>query len=314
MEFLDTRCQFLEALHPTPRKVVQAKVSTQNQTNVNKSQGTTLAYVLTSETVECALCKQAHRIHACKVFKELSIESRRNETKKLKLYYNCLSQNHAVQRCTSRGCKHCSKRHHTLLHVDERINTPDKDSVPLNASVNSSDTSNQIEKPTTISVSMKSIGSYESSSEVLLSTAIVYVRGNEGKFHRARALLDTGSQSNFVTKSLCQRLKLDINKAKHMISGLSVSETPIIEVIQTTIASTTTAYKTDVNLLVVDQITRSIPLKPVNIKTLSLPRCIELADPTFYKPQNVDLLLGATIFWDTLETEKVQLGARQLIL
>jgi len=316
MEFFDTRCQFLEALHPT-RKVVQTKVSTQksNQGNVNKSQGTTFAHIATSETVECALCKQAHRIHACKVFRELSVESRRNEIKRLKLCYNCLSQNHVVQKCTSRMCKHCSKRHHTLLHADERTNTSDKGAVSSsNSLVDSNDTNNQTEKPTTTSVSMKSIGSCGSSSEVLLSTAIVYIRDNEGKFHKARALLDNGSQSNFVTKSLCQKLKLDVNRIKHMISGLSVSETPIIEITQTTIASTTTAYKTDVNLLIVDQITRSIPLRPINIKSLSLPQCIELADPMFYRPQNVDLLLGATIFWDTLETEKMQLGARQPIL
>jgi len=213
-------------------------------------------------------------------------------------YYNCLSQNHVVQKCISRMCKHCSKRHHTLLHADERTNMSDKGSVPSNnASVNSNDTSNQTEKPTTTSVSMKSIGPCKSSSEAFLSRwvlqRIVYIRDNEGKFHKARALLDNGSQSNFVTKSLCQWLKLDV-KTKHMISGLSVSETPIIEITQTTIASATAAYKTDV--LVIDQITRSIPLRPINIKFLSLPRCIWVTDPTFYKPQNVDLLLGATIF------------------
>jgi len=54
-------------------------------------------------------------------------------------------------------------------------------------------------------------------------------------------------------------------------------------------------YETDVNLLVVNKITQPIPAKPVNAKALNLP-CIELADPTFDKPQNVDLLLGATIF------------------
>jgi len=32
MEFLDTRCQFLEALHPTHRKVIQAKDAEPNLT------------------------------------------------------------------------------------------------------------------------------------------------------------------------------------------------------------------------------------------------------------------------------------------
>lgn len=53
----------------------------------------------------------------------------------------------------------------------------------------------------------------------------------------------------------------------------------------------------NVNLLV-NQITQSIPSKPINIKFLNLPQNIELADPIFHQPQDVELLLGATIFWD----------------
>jgi len=47
---------------------------------------------------------------------------------------------------------------------------------------------------------MKAVG-FDKSSEVLLSTAIVYIRDNSGKFHKARVLLD-GSQSNFTAKAI----------------------------------------------------------------------------------------------------------------
>ncbi|XP_018364358.1 PREDICTED: uncharacterized protein LOC108762054 [Trachymyrmex cornetzi] len=314
MDFLDTRCQFLEMHHP-----VQGKVSTQksNQVKANKSQGTSLAHIATSEAVECALCKQAHRIHACKIFKEFSLDSRRNEVKRLNLCYNCLASNHVVQKCsTSRVCTHCPKRHHTLLHTDERVSMSVKESNMSNDSADKSSETNKqaCEKTVAASVAMTSSGPSQISSEVLLSTAIVHIRDSEGKWHKALALLDNGSQSNFVTKSLCKRLKLNVNTIKHTISCLNVFETPIVETTQTNIASMTTTYETDVNLLVVNQITRSIPTKPISTKSLSLPQCIDLADPTFYKPQAVDLLLGATIFWDILETERIQLRARQPML
>lgn len=35
IEFLDTRCQFLETLHPTRKKVIQAKVSIQKSNQIN---------------------------------------------------------------------------------------------------------------------------------------------------------------------------------------------------------------------------------------------------------------------------------------
>ncbi|KYN50342.1 hypothetical protein ALC62_14061, partial [Cyphomyrmex costatus] len=261
MGFLDTRCQFLEFLHPA-----HGKVSTQkpNQVKANKNQG---------EAVECALCKQAHRIFACKIFKELSLESRRNEVRRLNLCYNCLAPNRTVQNCTSRTCRHCSKKHHTLLHADERVNNSNKGStVSSDSSEKSSNANKQAcEKSVATSVTMKSSCLNQVNPEILLSTAMVYIRDDEGRWHKARALLDNRSQS-FITKALY------------------------------------------VNLLIVNQITRSIPTKTISIKSVSLPQCLNLADPTFYKPQTVDLLLGATIFWDVLETERIQLGAKQPML
>lgn len=98
-----------------------------------------------------------------------------------------------------------------------------------------------------------------------------------------------------------------------MISYLNATETQIIETARITIASTATTYETDVNFLVVNQITRSIPIRSINVTSLNVPPHIELADPTFHRPQNIDLLLGASIFWDILEKDRIQLGAKQPI-
>lgn len=334
IEFLNTRCEFLEALYPTQTKTLPAKGSTQksNQTNVNKGQNTTLTHVVTNETNDCALCKQAHRLYACTIFKGLSVESRRNEAKRLNLCYNCLGSNHMLQKCTSRNCKHCSKKHHTLLHIHERSNVANQNTTSSNSTglhgspqistgSNNTNTSNQVIQTqvpaipdTTSSVSMKMISHNKVNSEVLLSTAIVYISDNLGKFHKARALLDNGSQSNFITKTMCRKLGLKTEPVRHIISCLDATERQTVEITRTTIASTTTTYETDANFFTVNQITQSIPTRPIPVKCLSVPQHIELADPMFYKPQNVDLLLGATIFWDILEADRIQLGAKQPVL
>jgi len=128
---------------------------------------------------------------------------------------------------------------------------------------------------------MKAVG-FDKSSEVLLSTAIVYIRDNLGKFHKARVLLDNDSQSNFITKATYQRLGLKLKTAKRTISCLNGTEIPITETVHTVIASTTTTFETNVNFLVVNQITHTIPTKPIHIKSLSIPLNIELADSTFH--------------------------------
>jgi len=105
-----------------------------------------------------------------------------------------------------------------------------------------------------------------------------------------------------------------VRMTKHTISSLNMTKTPIAQTARMIIASTTMTYET-VDFLVVDQIhSRSIPTRPIHMKSLSVPSNLELADPTFHIPQNVDLLLGVTIFWDILEVDRIELGAKQPIL
>ncbi|XP_018373062.1 PREDICTED: uncharacterized protein LOC108767595 [Trachymyrmex cornetzi] len=93
-----------------------------------------------------------------------------------------------------------------------------------------------------------------------------------------------------------------------------MTESQTVEMTRTVIALTTTSYETNVHLLVINQITQLIPSKLINIKFLNLPQDIELAEPTFHKPQDVEILLGATVFWEVLGTDRIQLGTKQPIL
>ena len=60
-----------------------------------------------------------------------------------------------------------------------------------------------------------------SSVGILLATAIIKVEGDNGNQLMVRALIDPCSQATFISGSVCQRLKLKMNKVNVPIRGTS---------------------------------------------------------------------------------------------
>ncbi|KAF2882954.1 hypothetical protein ILUMI_23182 [Ignelater luminosus] len=61
----------------------------------------------------------------------------------------------------------------------------------------------------------------------LLSTALVWILDSDGNSHPARALLDSGSMSNFISESLCKRLQLSRFPVDLQIRGINSAATSI---------------------------------------------------------------------------------------
>ncbi|TGZ49095.1 Uncharacterized protein DBV15_11835 [Temnothorax longispinosus] len=106
----------------------------------------------------------------------------------------------------------------------------------------------------------------KSASRVILSTAKVYVQGNDGSRQSCRALLDPGSQSNLITEKLARKLKLQYRSEDRAISGISQTKTTIRK-------------------------------SKIDVKNIVLPKDIQLADPVFEEPGFIDLLIGAALYW-----------------
>ncbi|UYV74036.1 hypothetical protein LAZ67_11001902 [Cordylochernes scorpioides] len=102
-------------------------------------------------------------------------------------------------------CKSCNKRHHTLLHSfqPEPLNTTSIKAPIAQSSVSCflSDTT----KP---------------NETILLSTAIVRVRAENGSFHPCRALIDTGSQRSLITENCREKLNLPVKKSQLTVFGI----------------------------------------------------------------------------------------------
>ncbi|XP_066593206.1 uncharacterized protein [Prorops nasuta] len=95
----------------TPSEVAPTKKKRHN--TINKG------FVL-SVTPDCSVCrKAAHPWFKCEAFRQLTVPKRIKAIKTAKVCFNCL-RSHKGKPCRSSGCVICSKRHNTLIHVNNR--------------------------------------------------------------------------------------------------------------------------------------------------------------------------------------------------
>ncbi|UYV80538.1 hypothetical protein LAZ67_19000508 [Cordylochernes scorpioides] len=155
---------------------------------------------------KCLLCKNSHPIFKCDKFHKSSLLERWNIVKTNNLCFNCLRSNHRVTSCKiTMHCKSCNKKHHTLLHSFQ----PE----PLNTT--------SIEAPIAQSgVSCFLSDTTKPNETILLSTAIVRVRAENGSFHPCRALIDTGSQRSLITENCREKLNLPVKKSQLTVFGI----------------------------------------------------------------------------------------------
>ncbi|CAG4958843.1 unnamed protein product [Colias eurytheme] len=158
--------------------------------------------------------------------------------------------------------------------------------------------------------------SAKSTGQVLLGTALVKIIDPENNnTYIARAVLDGGSQSCLMTVNLKKKMGLVSRDPDTLIiSGINNMQVPISESCNIKISSLLTAFHTNLNCLVVPEVTGQLPNFPIDVVSLNLPNNIQFADPKFYNPADVDILLGADIFYDLLIPEQISLGVKKPIL
>lgn len=144
--------------------------------------------------------------------------------------------------------------------------------------------------------------------KVLLSTALVLIEDYSGAYHEVRVLLDSGSQSNFISSELSKKLQLPLRKIRLPVRGINQSSTEITAGTQAKIKATRNNYEIDVFCLIVPQITDNLPNFTFDTTLVNIPANLTLADPSFHVPSKVDMLLGAGIFWDLMCIGQIRTG------
>ncbi|XP_050063237.1 uncharacterized protein LOC126552565 [Aphis gossypii] len=147
-------------------------------------------------------------------------------------------------------------------------------------------------------------------STVMLATAAVYVHDADGQPERCRAILDSGSQLNFITSACAQRLRLKRTNVSLAISGVGTMSSSTIRLMPSTISSFCQNYHSSVEFHSLPSITDKLPCQMFGLDQLNIPDNVKdnLADPQLNVPGVVDILFGAEVFYDIFLGERLQLS------
>lgn len=260
----------------------------------------------------CPLCKNNHAIYRCSKFRSLTIEAKIQKAKSLKLCLNCLRQGHSVNSCRLGPCRVCNKTLNSLLHVHDSPSataSTSQSNVVLCAAPPPPETQMPEDQTHADHISQHNVSlSAVHNSFVLLSTALIQVQDRDGQKHTVRALLDNGSTACFITEKLIEKLKLLTVSTSSLVEGLNAQTSKLYKQCSVAISSLVDSFNINTKCFVVPRITQPLPSVQINTSLLKIPKHISLADPTFNIPSEVDMLLGADIFWSVLNSQNISLG------
>uniref|UniRef100_A0A2S2N8A8 CCHC-type domain-containing protein n=1 Tax=Schizaphis graminum TaxID=13262 RepID=A0A2S2N8A8_SCHGA len=259
-------------------------------------------YSSPSKERKCILCPEHHRLTTCENFNKMSITERQDVVFRNKLCYNCLHPGHQVRQCRSSNCNECGKRHNTKLHNDSMLRSSTSENEP-SSSNQDQPVVNYVEQANNNPTALK---------QIMLATAVVSLTNSTGHHIPCRAILDSGSQVSLITKECASRLHISGVHSSLSIAGIGSIAAKTGTMINTTMCSRLSNFEASINFHVINSITNKLPSYNVDIQQLNIPDTIMncLADPGFYKPGNIDVLLGAEIFYELLvgESKKLQEG------
>ena len=291
-EFIQDKCDMLH-------KLENSKSSEQAVVRLDKR----LVHLSTSKP-SCFYCKNPmHSIYKCEEFLNLSIDERFQKVKTMKLCWNCLKPFHFSWKCKLSKCSRCKRPINSLLHQDCLEN---------NVQVTNNSSSN--EPANDQSGNVRQLFASDHSIKTLLSTVQLKIKDNNGNFHICRALVDNGSQTNIITNNMCAKLKLKKTQINFTIMGIGNIQKQVDYKVGLNIFSLNTNYKQFSQFLVLDKITDKIPSCSFDISKLQIPDYVTLADKNFNVNGDIDMLLGAHVFYDTLCTGQILLGKNLPIL
>ncbi|UYV61483.1 hypothetical protein LAZ67_1005017, partial [Cordylochernes scorpioides] len=223
--------------------------------------------------------------------------SRRDANSKNQLCSNCLRGNHSVENCKITNRFHCNRNHHTLLHV---ISSPPRQRE--SSSVQS--TSPKSVQPSSVSSTSTSccLSGADGSIQILLSTAIIHIQDVNGEDQICRALLDNGSQRSLITEKCAAKLGIPIRRKRIAVGGLGdqLVESSLGEVL-IRFSSHFAHQSFETTALVLSKLTNNIPNFTVNKINYSHMKGLILADPSYFKSREIDVILGSDIVFNLIQ-------------
>ncbi|XP_071575454.1 uncharacterized protein [Temnothorax nylanderi] len=271
-QFLDRRLHTLESMQPAKVDGVASKSangaakSTRSHLS-RKQEGNSDA-----KRGRCHCCLKDHILMFCEDYKRKTAQERKQLVDDKNLCLNCLGS-HKVSECPSKkGSSACGARHHTSVH----------------------DACREVEVAKTVHAAQRLA---VKPGAVLLATARVRLADRFGTLHRARALVDQGSESFIVTERLAQKLKLPRFHASVSIFGVGGQKTAVAKGrVSLTLSPRTDGPAMSVSALVLPRLTIYAGGVEAGADAWPHLRGLELADADFSASDSVDILLGVDVY------------------
>ncbi|XP_044735414.1 uncharacterized protein LOC123297721 [Chrysoperla carnea] len=139
-------------------------------------------------------------------------------------------------------------------------------------------------------------------------SAIIQMRGSNGDFIQARALLDTCATANFVTENFASKLKLPMKICSIPIGAVNGMQTYSKHMVQISCKSLDNNYQKSLSFLTVNQISDFSPSETFPRNMIQIKKNIKLADPQFHIPRMVDVLIGSGTTLSLLSIGQINLS------
>ncbi|XP_055591266.1 uncharacterized protein LOC129743306 [Uranotaenia lowii] len=318
IDFLYSRAMMLKTIVSEEQHYLQT-MPTRMTGSQPKKQYRLVANPVASDTKPdpppCIVCSERHHLFRCRKFASFSPNNRRQVVTSHRLCWNCFNFGHLARTCSSRHtCRFCNGRHHSLLHDAIKAtffnSLPEPTSLlsnsPLPAPQRSTAPTDADPQPSTSSQQV-CMTVQASTSTVLLETVMLMVVDSTGKEIPARALLDSASMCSFMTKKLANTLDLRRSTVDIVVSGIGESSKQIKRQLTAKIRSTVSKYATELDFLILKRPTVCLPTVDIDVAAWKIPD-VNLADPYFFIPADIDLIVGGEVYHELHSGSKISLG------
>ncbi|XP_026821236.1 uncharacterized protein LOC113559686 [Rhopalosiphum maidis] len=211
---------------------------------------------------------------------------------------------YTTKTCKSNGsCGECRLKHNTLLHFSQRVSDDQK--------INSTS-----EGESSLAGALSATSWASGNRYAFLATAQVIVKDKNGMEFKCRAVLDSGAQVNFISKRLQNVLKVSGERVALPVSGIGSSRTQSTTRVDIKVYSRVSPFQVNISCYVLPSIvnTLSSSIRPTDGWGITKNILSQLADPNFDQAGTIDMLMGAGIFFELLESERIQLQTGNLTL
>ncbi|XP_055633306.1 uncharacterized protein LOC129773687 [Toxorhynchites rutilus septentrionalis] len=206
--------------------------------------------------------------------------------KKTGLCLNCLSFSHMVKACPSSACRVCGQKHHTMLH-------------------------------------MRSTDSNSNRGQEIATSQYVPITTTPRPLHSSNAPIisntphsqsQTFATRNLISTQLAQKLILHSLNDSLSLQGVGPSMIHSKQSAMVKVLSRYTNFAVDLKFHILPEFKPIIPSSRLSVLQWKIPISVVLADPRFFEPSHIDVIIGAEIYHRLLLDGFIELDSNLPIL